>query len=121
MTRIWNLDACCDDDDDADIRVFIPGPPGPAGDGIIPVTTVSADYVVLSSDRFLVVTENCNITMPDAVNNAGLYLYIKLFGATLVQFNSINSQLFDNQESMTVNQAFTQFNLYASQGAWLIC
>lgn len=46
MSQIWNLD--CSDDGDCDIRVYIPGPPGPPNN-LIDVGTRAAPVLITGS------------------------------------------------------------------------
>lgn len=80
--RIWNLDGC--GDDNCDVQVFIPGPPGPplvdVGTRLIPigVTTLIAAPVTRRQRSFIVGSDgpSMNPAISNPIDNGAWELYL---------------------------------------------
>lgn len=95
--RIWNLD--CDFDNECDIRVFIPGPPGPplvsVGSFLDPViVTSSIAAPVFRRQRSFIQSAVAPIdqpAIPNPADNGAWELFLYVVGGHTITLNNVSN------------------------------
>lgn len=96
---------------------------GAGGSGTTIPIVVTTDHTIGISEHAIFVnnTGTTNLTLPDASANAGMRVIIKLISTGTLNILPTGGQLIDGNSNLNINLQFTELELIAVNGGWVIC